>query len=71
MARRLEFLDGRVVIVSSLTPVYLRELPWVSTAVAVYGWGPESFRAGFAVLAGEIGAHGSLPLGPEFVESLP
>lgn len=69
MARRLEFLGNRVIIVSSLTPVYLRELPWVDTALAVYGWGPESFRAGFAVLAGEIGAHGSLPLGPEFVDT--
>mgnify|MGYP006289391079 FL=1 len=71
MARRLESHDGRVVIVSSLTPVYLRELPWVDTAVAVYGWGPESFRAGFAVLAGEIEAHGSLPLVPEFVDGAP
>ncbi len=71
MARRLEFLGNRVVVVSSLTPVYLRELPWVDTALAVYGWGPESFRAGFAVLAGEIGAHGSLPLGPEFVDAVP
>ncbi|MFP4430729.1 MAG: glycoside hydrolase family 3 protein [Spirochaetaceae bacterium] len=71
MARRLEFLGNRVVVVSSLTPVYLRELPWVDTALAVYGWGPESFRAGFAVLAGEIGAHGSLPLGPEFVDTVP
>jgi len=71
IARRLEFLGNRVVVVSSLTPVYLRELPWVDTALAVYGWGPESFRAGFAVLAGEIGAHGSLPLGPEFVDTFP
>lgn len=70
MARQLEFLGDRVIVVSSLTPVYLRELPWVATALAVYGWGPESFRAGFAVLAGEIAAHGSLPLGPEFVERL-
>ncbi len=71
MARRLEFLGDRVVVVSSLTPVYLRELPWVETALAVYGWGPESFRAGFAVLAGEISAHGSLPLAREFVDELP
>jgi beta-N-acetylhexosaminidase len=71
MARRLEFLGNRVIVVSSLTPVYLRELPWVDTALAVFGWGPESFRAGFAVLAGEIAAHGSLPLGPEFVDAIP
>ncbi len=71
MARRLEFLGDRVVVLSSLTPVYLRELPWVETALAVYGWGPESFRGGFAVLAGEIGAHGSLPLGRELVDGPP
>ncbi len=68
MAQDLRFLGDRLVVVSSLTPVYLRDLPWVTDAIAVYGWGPESFRAGFAVLAGEIAAHGSLPLRPELLD---
>ena len=41
--------------------MHLAEVPWVSTAVAVYGSGRDSFRAGFAVLAGEIAAAAGCP----------
>ncbi len=59
---RIRRLGPRVIVISALTPVYLKELPWVETAVAVYGWGLESFQAGFAVLAGDYQAEGHLPL---------
>lgn len=59
---RLEPLAERLVVMSALTPVYLRQVPWVRTAIAVYGTGADSFEAGFAVLAGDYEARGRLPL---------
>ncbi len=59
---RMRDLGPRLLVVSTLSPVYLAEAPWVSTAVAVYGSGRDSFRAGFAVLAGEIAAAGRMPV---------
>lgn len=52
----------RVLVVSALTPVYLADLPWVETAVAVYGASRDSYRAGLAVLAGDFAAEGRLPI---------
>ncbi len=59
---RMRDLAPRVLVISALSPVYLADVPWVTTAVAVYGSGRDSFRAGFAALAGEIAAGGTLPL---------
>ena len=58
----MEPLADRIVVLSALTPVYLREVPWVQTAVAVYGNSAASFDAGFAVLAGDYPASGRWPL---------
>lgn len=55
-------LDVRVIVYSILTPVYLADLPWVETAIAVYGWGIESFETGFAALRGDFRATGELPV---------
>jgi beta-N-acetylhexosaminidase len=65
--QELKGLPARIVVVSALSPVLLKEVPWVRTAVAVYGTGPVSFAAGFAVLAGDFPAEGRLPvdLGPD------
>lgn len=52
----------RVLVVSALTPVYLLDLPWVRTAVAVYGANRDSYRAGLAVLTGDLAAEGRLPI---------
>lgn len=52
----------RILVVSALTPVYLADLPWVETAVAVYGASRDSYRAGLAVLAGDYLAEGRLPI---------
>ena len=58
----MEPLAERIVVLSALTPVYLRQVPWVHTAVAVYGNNAASFDAGFAVLAGDYPASGRWPL---------
>ena len=55
-------LAPRVAVVSALSPVYLRDTPWVRTAVAVYGSGRDSFRAGFAALLGDFRPTGRLPV---------
>jgi beta-N-acetylhexosaminidase len=52
----------KLIVVSTLTPVYLRDVPWVETAVAVFGAGRDSFRAGFAVLGGDYEPSASVPL---------
>ncbi len=61
LAKKLRPLADKVVVFSVLNPVFLAELPWVHTAVAVYGTGAESFRAGFAALAGDFVPEGRLP----------
>ena len=58
----LKKLGRKVIVVSALSPVYLSELPWVQTAIAVYGDSRDSFRAGFGVLAGDYPASGVLPI---------
>jgi beta-N-acetylhexosaminidase len=54
--------DVNVIVYSILTPVYLADLPWVETAIAVYGWGVESFETGFGALRGDFEATGRLPV---------
>lgn len=63
MLQELQDLAPRILVISALSPVLLKEVPWVRTAVAVYGTGPMSFAAGFAVLAGDFPAEGRLPVG--------
>ena len=60
--RELEHIPVRVVVLSVLTPVYLRAVPWVSNAVAVYGMTPASYEAGFAAIQGRIRGEGRLPI---------
>ncbi|MDR2149459.1 MAG: glycoside hydrolase family 3 protein [Spirochaetaceae bacterium] len=52
---------ARIIVLSVLTPVYLDEVSWVTTALAVYSYAPESFRAGFSALVGTIPTPGILP----------
>ncbi len=49
-------------VISVLTPVYLRDLPEIETAIAIYGTGRDSFTAGFAALKGMIPAEGEVPI---------
>ncbi len=60
--KELQGMAKNVVVISALSPVYLQEVPWVTTAIAVYGDGKDSFRAGFAALAGDFTPTGTLPV---------
>ncbi|MBN2050842.1 MAG: glycoside hydrolase family 3 protein [Spirochaetales bacterium] len=67
--KALESFDARIIVLSTLTPIYLQEVPWVPGAVAVYGTGIDSFTAGFAALSGMFHPEGTLPV--EFTGPLP
>jgi len=54
--------EKECIVLSVLTPVYLRDIPGITTALAVYGTGRDSFLAGFAALRGEIPAEGTVPI---------
>jgi beta-N-acetylhexosaminidase len=54
--------NSTLVAFSTLTPIYLYELPWVENSLAVFGWGEDSVRAGFAALTGAIPALGHNPI---------
>jgi len=59
--RSLQQLDKRVIVFSILSPVHIESVPWVTGAVAVYSYAPESFAAGFSAILGRIPALGVLP----------
>jgi beta-N-acetylhexosaminidase len=63
LLRRLRDFRGKLYVISSFTPVYIEGITWVKSALAVYGDSRDSFRAGFAVLAGDFPPLGKLPLG--------
>ncbi len=60
--RQLRGIDTKIIVISVLTPVYLRSIPWIGTGLAVYGTGEDSFTAGFAALKGMIPAEGIVPI---------
>jgi beta-N-acetylhexosaminidase len=55
-------LASRIIVISALSPVYLAQVPWVETSIAVYGNTRDCFRAGFSVLAGDYVPTGRLPV---------
>jgi len=61
MLRNLRQLNKKVIAFSVLSPVYIESVPWVTGAVAVYSYAPESFAAGFSAIIGRIPAKGNLP----------
>ncbi len=60
--KELSSLKDKIIILSSLTPIYVNELPWVKDAVAVYGTGNESYQAGLGAIRGDFSPGGSLPI---------
>ncbi|MBN2509285.1 MAG: glycoside hydrolase family 3 protein [Spirochaetales bacterium] len=62
LLKSLEPYKEKVFVISTLTPVYLAEVPWVESALAVYGTGRDSFTAGFSALAGDFEPTGILPV---------
>jgi beta-N-acetylhexosaminidase len=61
LLRNIQQLNKKVIVLSVLNPVYIENVPWVSGAVAVYSYAPESFAAGFSAITGRIPAQGILP----------
>ena len=57
----LRNLNKKVYVISVLSPVHVENIPWVSGALAVYSYAPESFAAAFSVIIGKIPAFGTLP----------
>jgi len=60
--KALENSGKRILVISTLTPVYLRETPWVTSSIAVYGTSRESFKSGFGALIGDFIPEGKLPV---------
>lgn len=60
--RNLEPWKSKIYVMSTLTPIYFEKLPWVRNAVAIYGWGADSFLYGYEALLGRYKASGSLPV---------
>lgn len=65
----LEPFAEKVHVMSVLTPVYLDQLPWVAHALAVYGTGRDSIKAGFSALTGAFSPPGKIPY--SFGSSMP
>ncbi|ADK81723.1 glycoside hydrolase family 3 protein [Sediminispirochaeta smaragdinae] len=64
-AQVLEELKGfadRIYVISVLTPIYLKDIPWVENALAVYGTGRQSIEAGFSALTGAFQPTGIVPV---------
>ena len=59
--RSLQQLNKKVIVLSVLSPVHIESVPWVTGAVAVYSYAPESFASGFSAIIGRIPAQGILP----------
>jgi beta-N-acetylhexosaminidase len=59
--RSIQQLNKKVIVLSVLSPVHIESVPWVSGAVAVYSYAPESFASGFSAITGRIPAEGNLP----------
>ncbi len=60
--KQLESIKSKLTVLSVHTPVYLQEVTWVSSVLALYGTGNDSFAAGFAVLNGDYTPSGTLPI---------
>lgn len=51
----------KIAVVSVLSPVYLRQVPWVRDAVAVFGTNAIAFEVAAAAVAGDFVPRGRLP----------
>jgi len=60
--KELSHLSDKIIVLSSLTPIYLNEVPWVKDAVAVYGTGEDSYQAGMGAIRGDFIPTGKLPV---------
>jgi len=59
--KALEPYREKLAVVSVLSPVYLREVPWIKDAVAVYGTNAAAFDVAAATVAGDLTPTGRIP----------
>jgi beta-N-acetylhexosaminidase len=60
--KAVQWAGPDVIVISSLSPVLLTEVPQIKTAIAVYSYSPASFEAAFGALAGDYAPAGVMPL---------
>lgn len=60
--KQLANYKQKIIVISSLTPALIKEAKWVQTAIAVYGWSKNEYRAGMFVLTGKVEPRGILPI---------
>ncbi|MCL2184546.1 MAG: glycoside hydrolase family 3 protein [Treponema sp.] len=61
MLNNLRQLNKPVYVISVLSPVHIENVNWVTGAIAVYSYAPESFASAFSAITGRIPALGILP----------
>ena len=66
LLNELKSLADRIIVMSILSPSSLEDIPWVKTALALYGTGQDSFTAAFAALNGDFHPEGQLPVSLDF-----
>lgn len=52
----------KIILVSTLAPVYIEDLTWADEIFAVYSYAPVSYQALFAALSGDFQPEGTMPL---------
>ena len=62
MLKTLENMAVEVTVISTLSPVLIQKQEWITSAVAVYGTGFESFMAGFSAILGYYSPKGTVPI---------
>ncbi len=63
IAKRLRFMDKKVIVFSILSPVHiLSDFEWADTVLCGYSYSSYSFAALFAALNGEFTPQGNIPL---------
>lgn len=60
--KSLSYFNGNCIAVSSLAPIYIKNLKWVKDIIAIYSYAPSSFKAAFAAIKGDFVPQGKMPL---------
>ncbi len=58
----LSSFRDKIIVVSTLSPVYIDYLGWIKYGLAIYGTGRESFAAGFSAIKGDFKPEGRIPI---------
>ncbi|WP_083963800.1 glycoside hydrolase family 3 protein [Spirochaeta cellobiosiphila] len=59
---QLEEYKDKITVLSLMTPIYFRFMPWIEKGIAVYGSGNESIKAGIDTLHGDLKPTGYIPI---------